>query len=406
MRGHVIKRGNTWGFVHDLERLPDGKRRQVWKGGFATKKAAQTALTESLANLAKGHEPQRRRVTLAGYLNDDWLPSLHDLRPNTRLSYATLARRHLVPHLGDKLIHKITRADCDRLIVTLGQPDTKGKTLRPSTIRRVHALLHACLNGAVRDGLVFVNVATHVRLPRNPKQVRSTWDPAQLQRFLTATWNDPLGPLYLVLATTGMRRGEAVGLRWDDVDLDHGSLAVRQAMISVSYRVLVDEPKSGAGVRTIALDPTTVEALRVLQQRQLQQAELLDAAWATTGLVFTREDGTAWHPEYVSKHFTGLATSAGVPVIRLHDLRHTHASLGLRGGVHLKVMQERLGHSSISVTANMYSHVSPGLQRDAADRVADLTLGSWKPPLANGLQDPLNSQAAGSAERKNPQVGG
>lgn len=413
MRGHVIKRGKTWSFVHDLERLPDGRRRQLWKGGFATRKEAEAALAASLAALAKGMEPSRRRITLEGYLTTEWLPSLHDLRPNTRLSYSTLARRHLLPHLGDRLLHKITRGDCDKLITTLGKPDDRGQTLKPATIRRVHALLHACLNAAVQEGLVFVNVASHVRLPRNPRQTRQIWTPAQLQTFLSHAWDEPLGPLYLLLATTGMRRGEAVGLPWLDVNLSGKSLAVRQAMISVGYEVLIDEPKSRAGERTIALDDVTLDALRAVEQRQLAQAALLGEAWPSTGLVFTRNDGTPWHPEYVSKHFTQLARAAGVPIIRLHDLRHTHASLALKGGVHLKVMQERLGHSSISVTANMYSHVTPGLQQDAADRVADLTLGSWRPPtqvdevrLADGLQDPSKKHEADPPEKENPQVGG
>jgi integrase len=404
-----MKRGGTWSFVHDLERLPEGKRRQVWKSGFPTKKAAEQALATSLSDLAKGIEPIRQRITLRGYLNDEWLPSLHDLRPNTRLSYETLARRHIVPRLGHVLLHQLTRADCERLVRELGQADEKGRVLSPATIRRVHALLHACLNKAVRDGLVFANVATHVRLPRNPRKPRLTWTPEQLQIFLTAAWEDPLGPLYLVLATTGMRRGEAVGLPWSNVDLDRGILAVTQSMLSLSYRVLVDEPKTRSSERTIALDAGTVEALRIVQELQAKNAALLGDAWTDTGLVFTRADGTAWHPGFVSKHFAVLTRNAGLPAIRLHDLRHTHASIGLARGVHLKVMQERLGHSSISVTANMYSHVTPGLQQDAATQIAETALGSWKPRLADGLQDPPRDAPDDDAEacdEQDPQVGG
>ncbi|HYN29075.1 MAG TPA: site-specific integrase [Dermatophilaceae bacterium] len=247
----------------------------------------------------------------------------------------------------------------------------------------MHALLHACLNAALRDGLVHANAAAGVRLPRDRHRTGTTWSPQQLQRFLDATLLDPLGPLFLVLATTGMRRGEAVGLCWSQVDLANCAVSVRQSMLSVRYKVIVDEPKTTRSSRTIAVDPITVAVLRHVQQRQDAQRQLLGSAWHPGDYVFTREDGSPWHPEYVSKRFAVLVKRAGLPRIRLHDLRHTHASLALRGGVHLKVMQERLGHSSISVTANMYSHVAPGLQHDAATRIADLALGSWVPPLAN-----------------------
>jgi integrase len=181
-----------------------------------------------------------------------------------------------------------------------------------------------------------------------------------------------------------MRRGEAVGLCWSQVDLTNRALSVRQSMLSVRYQVLVDKPKTSRSSRTIALDPITVAVLQRLLQQQGTQQQILGSAWHQGDYVFTREDGSPWHPEYVSKRFSSLVKSTALPRIRLHDLRHTHASLALRGGVHLKVMQERLGHSSISVTANMYSHVAPGLQHDAAARIADLALGSWEPPLANG----------------------
>jgi integrase-like protein len=146
--------------------------------------------------------------------------------------------------------------------------------------------------------------------------------------------------------------------------------------------------------------------LKAVRAQQRGAAQLLGRAWTDTGLVFTRADGSAWHPEYVSRHFADLVRQAGVPVIRLHDLRHTHASTVLASGVHLKVMQERLGHSSISVTADLYSHVTPALQHGAAARIAARALGDWHPALTDGLQEAPGDDAAGLSERTNPQVRG
>ncbi len=403
MRGHVFKRGSTWSFIHDVGRRADGRRQQSLKGGFATRREAQAALSESLAQNAKGGVQDPGRLTLREYLLDQWLPTLHDLRPNTRLSYETLTRLHLLPHLGGRQLRRLTRSDCDSLYVRLQKPDpVTGRTLSAATIRRVHAILHAALSAAVQRGLLGHNVSDHVRLPRAPKPRLATWTPEQLQRFLESTQSDRLGPLYLLLATTGLRRGEAVGLPWSAVNLDAGLLAVRQSMVSVAYEVQLGEPKTTYGERTVALDDITLEVLRAVRHQQQGEAHVLGRGWVDTGLVFTRPDGTAWHPETVSKRFVQLARGAGLPPIRLHDLRHTHASLGLFGGVHLKVMQESLGHSSISVTANMYSHVTPGLQRDAAQLVA--TLGEWRPALAKCEQLGPRDDSADPPEGENPQV--
>ncbi len=187
MRGSVYKRGSTWYFVHDAGRRPDGRRRQVKQGGYVTKRAAQAALAESVARTSKGGQQDSARLTLREWLVEQWLPSLHDLRPNTRLSYETLSRLHLLPYLGDRPLSKMTRSDCDRLYLQLQQPDpATGRVLSPATIRRVHAILHATLTAAVQRGLLAHNVSDHVRLPKAPKARRPTWSPEELQRFLQA----------------------------------------------------------------------------------------------------------------------------------------------------------------------------------------------------------------------------
>ncbi|HZL06182.1 MAG TPA: site-specific integrase, partial [Coriobacteriia bacterium] len=162
--------------------------------------------------------------------------------------------------------------------------------------------------------------------------------------------DDRLSPLWHTIAMTGMRRGEAIGLRWSDVDLEGGRLAVRRALIPSGREVIVSEPKTIKGRRVIALDPGTVEVLKAQAARQLDEQKDWDEAWVETGLVFTLENGAALDPESVSRYWRQAVKKSMLPPIRLHDLRHTHATLALRAGIHPKVISERLGHATISIT--------------------------------------------------------
>jgi integrase len=168
---------------------------------------------------------------------------------------------------------------------------------------------------------------------------------------------------------------EMLGLRWVDVDLDRGRVAVRQTLVIAGRQVVISEPKTSRSRRSIALDPRSVAALRSWRAAQAAERLAWGAGWTDSGLVFTREDGTPIHPEWLSDAFEWRIKTAGLPRIRLHDLRHTHASLGLAAGVPIKVMSERLGHTSSSFTADAYQHVTPGLEEEAAATVARLVFG-------------------------------
>ena len=199
-----------------------------------------------------------------------------------------------------------------------------------------------------------------------------TWTKEQLKAFLDAMKDERLSPLWHTIAMTGMRRGEAIGLRWSDVDLDGGRLAVRRALIPSGREVIVSEPKTVKGRRVIAIDPGTVEVLKAQAARQLDEQKDWDEAWVETGLVFTLENGAALDPESVSRYFRLAVKMSMLPQIRLHDLRHTHATLALQAGIHPKVVSERLGHATISITLDTYSHAIPAMQEEAAALIAGL----------------------------------
>jgi integrase len=247
--------------------------------------------------------------------------------------------------------------------------------LAPKTVRNVHNILHRALKDAARWGYLVRNVADVADPPKGKSAQMRVWSPDQLRAFLEHVREDDLYAAWLLIATTGMRRGELAGLRWVDVDLDAGRLSVRQPRVVVANTPQASEPKSARGRRSLALDPVTVAALRRHRARQLEHKLAVGARYQESGLVFTWPDGSPIHPRRFSRWFERHSGRAGLPRIRLHDLRHSYASAALAAGVPAKVVSERLGHATIAVTMDVYSHVLPGLDREAADTVARLILG-------------------------------
>ncbi len=253
--------------------------------------------------------------------------------------------------------------------IVAGNPGRE-RPVGPTTPHRIRASLRAALNGAMRQRLLNLNVAALVELPTAERPAVRVWSGEQLGAFLDASADDRLAALYHVIAYLGLRRGEACGLRWADLDLDAGYARIAQQLVSVGGRVQVAPPKTARGVRTVALDPDTVAELREHRRRQVAERLLWGEAWTDTGLVFGREDGTPLDPAYVTRRFAALTARAGLPKIRLHDVRHTSASVGLASGESMKEISERLGHSSITLTMNTYTHVAPALAAESAKRRA------------------------------------
>jgi integrase len=255
--------------------------------------------------------------------------------------------------------------------------------LSPRTVRCVHTIIHRALKDAVKWGRLVRNPADAADPPRKSATSRpemTTWSAAEVRAFLDHVAEHRLFAAFVLLATTGMRRGEALGLRWCDIDLDAARLSVVQTVVAVNHEVQIGSPKTAKGRRTVALDPGTVAALREHRKRQLEERLLMGAGFTDRGLIFTMPDGGPLHPERFSRTFDREIGKTALPRIRLHDLRHTWATLALGAGVHPKVVQERLGHAGVSITLDVYSHVSDGLHADAAALVASLV----SKPLAAG----------------------
>jgi integrase len=250
-----------------------------------------------------------------------------------------------------------------------------GSALSLATVRYVHAVLSKALADAERKGLVTRNVA---RLASPPKRSATraaemtAWTPAELAAFLDRTTDHYYGPLVRVAAMTGLRRGELCGLRWSDVDLDGSVLVVRQTVQLVAGRIVIGDVKTARSRRRLDVDEHTVAVLRAHRTRQLKLRLAVGAGWRDHGLVFTAPDGQPLNPDTITQWFDRTVRRTELPRIRLHDLRHTHATHLLAAGVNVKIVSERLGHASVAFTLDAYGHVMPGQQASAAAAVAAL----------------------------------
>jgi integrase len=255
------------------------------------------------------------------------------------------------------------------------EKEAPAKGLAPRSVQQVHTILKRALKDAVRWGRIARNPADLVDPPR--RTVRNelrTWSSDEVRTFLEccAAEDDRLLPLWHFLASTGVRRGEALGLRWSDVDLGTATAQVVHTIVEVRGEVLESEPKTAAGRRRLELDPATVTVLRRWKARQAEERLALGSGWTDTGLVFTALEGGPLHPERTSREFVRRVHRHGLPHLSVHGLRHTWATLAMRNNQHPRVVQERLGHTSIAVTLGVYSHVTPSHHREAAELVAGL----------------------------------
>jgi integrase len=380
MRGHVAKRGASWRFQIDIGEDPaTGKRRRRSRSGFKTQREAADEMRKEIARLETtgvvGTAP-----TLAGFVRDEWLPGRRGaLRQSTWASYRDVLEGRVLPRIGALRLDRITPKHVADLIDALGREGNRsafrGPDLSPKTVRNTITILARVFGDAVKRGLIVRNPAEHVERPRHTEEEMRWWSVDEARRFLAHVADDRLSSLYVLALTTGMRRGELLGLKWGDVNLDAGRLAVRRTLIETANQIRWSEPKTAASKRVVTLDAGTVAALRAHRARQLEERLAVGSGYLDGDLVFADVAGEPSHPASVSKAFTRHVEAAGVPAIRFHDLRHTAATTMLEQGVPLKVVSERLGHSSTRITADRYQHVGESMQTEAAAKLGAALLG-------------------------------
>ena len=373
MRGHIRPRGKgKWIFGFDVGRDPTtGKRQQRWHTVKGTKKDAERELRKLLQTVETGSYIEPTKLTFRAFLSQ-WLTDVKPrTAPRTYEGYEWVCRQHIIPALGSvdltKLLPTHLQAHYARALEK-GRLDGSGG-LSPRSVIHQHRIIHEALQDAVKWGLLPRNVAQAVDPPKAPRHEMRTLQVDGVRTLLAALdghW--AYEPIFLAVHT-GMRRSELLGLRWGDVDLAMATVSVQRALHYLRDGSLVfTQPKSQKGVRQVALTPSAVVTLRDYRVQKEQEAVLLGTSITSERLVFCHPDGSPLLPNSLTHAYLRAARSAGLHGVRLHDLRHTHASLMLRQGVHPKIVSERLGHSTVGITLDLYSHVAPGLQEAAAQR--------------------------------------
>jgi integrase len=374
MRGHIAKKGTRYyAVVYEGIDSATGRGRHRWHSAGPTRRDAERLLAELVKRSHDGDYRAPERITLGTYLVERWLPTKQaQLRPSTYDSYRRNIEGHVIPALGARPLQRLVPEDLDGLYASLlanGRRNGSGGGLSPKTVRYIHGILRKALADAQRKGSVARNVADLADPPKASARARRemrVWSAAELLRFLELVEDHHLFVAFFLAANTGMRRGEVLGLRWKDVELDRARLSVNQAVVSVAYEVKVGDVKTDTARRTIDLDGRTVALLRRSRKQQLEDRLAAGRSWDEASFVTARLDGSPIHPDYFSQCFHHAVARSDLPRIRLHDLRHTHASILLRAGQPVKVVSERLGHANPAFTMSVYQHVLPGMQADAA----------------------------------------
>ncbi|MGH3164918.1 MAG: tyrosine-type recombinase/integrase [Trebonia sp.] len=385
----------SWYFSAELPRHIDGGRRRLRRGGYLTCEAADAARNRlSVPVLGDRRDGV---YTVAEWL-ETWVETRARLRDTSRRAYRGHIRLHLRRLLDGVLLRELHIGhvqDAFRRLFSEG--------MTAATARRLLSTLRSGLNAAVRERLIPDNPSRYLKLPkgRRPfavvwtkrrvqewrrtgeRPVVAVWTPAQLAEFLSSVAGHPLFPVYRLVAMRGLRRGEACGLRWDDLDLDEGIAYIsRQLQQDAVGRLRACPLKTESSRRAVALDPETVIVLRAhrsRQERQFSQAGVPPQGW-----VFTHEDGQPLSPDYLTRTFSDLVEEAGLPPVRLHDLRHGAATLMLLAGAELKTIADQLGHSSVVLTADTYLSVAVELGLKAAAAAARLVLEAGRSPPGGG----------------------
>lgn len=357
--GSIYKRADgRWCATISVE----GGRRKAFYG--ETRREVARKKDAALKARADGLPTVGERQTTANYLKS-WLASMKTtLRPNTLASYEASLRKHVIPRVGSVALARLTPQHVQRVYA-----ECLADGLSPSTVHRLHAILHKALDQATRWGLAQRNVAHLVKSPQPTHHEMATLSAEEVRAVIDAARGDRFEALYVLAVTTGMRQGELLALRWRDVNLDAGAVQVRATMQRTAETGMTfSEPKTSGSRRHVSITKAAAAALHRHRTAQAAERLRMGAAWESLDLVFPNEIGRPVSASnLLRRSFFPLLNRAGVPRVRFHDLRHTAATLMLGESIHPKVVAEMLGHTRISTTLDLYSHVTPTMQRSATD---------------------------------------
>jgi integrase len=369
MKGSTFKRGDAWCARWSIDDAATGERRQYSKGGFRLKSEARAHLNTQLGKIADGLWRPDSPLTVSELLLEHWLEAMEsrDLRPATMVQYRKVVGAWINPNIGATKVNALTAKKVNELVRTLRTKKTKtGRDgLSPRSIQLAVGILKAACAWGVANDLLARNPVAGVKRPRGKSRVMQVWTTGEARQFLEFTKEGRLAFAWTLLLTRGLRRGELCGLRWSDVGLETGSITINHTRVTVAGRAVDGEPKTAAGRRAIPLDASLSPILRAHKATQAREKLAAGGAYEESGYLVADELGRPYHPDSVSGWFDDRVKLSGLPRIRLHDTRHTAASLMLASNVPVKVVSEMLGHASPTITLAIYAHVMPGMAEEA-----------------------------------------
>jgi integrase len=369
-----MKRGNSEGSIYPYKKngkkvgyrgaytshTAGGPKRRYVSG--KTREEVRRKLAKAMGDRDGGLVFDAGNLTVGEYM-DRWLKDVRDtVRQSTHERYEHAINPHITPALGRIKLKDLTSAQ-----VRWFYRDRLDSGLSPASVHKLHVVLHKALKAAVADGLIPRNAAAGLKLPKLSREEIDPLSREEALRLLEAARGWKLEALYVLALNTGMRQGELLALKWDDVDLEGGLIRVRRTLTKAGKAYAIGEPKTKGSRRVIRLTATAVDALRDHLSRQLEEMERMGTLYQPGGLVFTTKTGTIINPSNLrNRSFRVLLRAAGLHYIRFHDLRHTCATLLLSKNINPKIVSEMLGHASVSITLDIYSHLLPDMQEKAA----------------------------------------
>ncbi|BCA35680.1 tyrosine-type recombinase/integrase [Bacillus thuringiensis] len=374
MAGRTVKKDqNTkkWYFILTHGKKEDGKPRQFKKRGFKTKQEAHKAMVELEQSLTLGTYIQPNKILYKEYLLERFLEDkMTKVKKQTLNTYRWIVEKHIIPAIGDVELTKLN----PMIIQGLYNKLTKEKVLSDENIQKVHTLINDSLKKAERWGLIARNPAALVDRPKAVKKEITVWNVEEVRQFLKyAKESGRYYIAFLLALTTGMRQGEILGLRWKDVDCENGCVRITQTLSS-DGKDLLPYTKTKSGSRTIDLPEETVTALKK-HWLFIRGEREKNCSYKNLDLVVCTEFGTPTHKSNIRRVFKSIIKKVGIPKIRFHDMRHTHATLLLLQGVNPKIVSERLGHADVRITLDTYSHLLPSMQKDTAIKFGEMLFG-------------------------------
>ena len=371
MKGHIRERSpGHWAIVIDTRDATTGKRKRKWHSFNGTKRAAQIECARLIADIDRGVYLEPSKTTLAQFL-DRWLEHVKaQVAPRTHERYREIVLKNIAPMIGGVLLTKlkpVTVSEAYAKALTSGRRDGTGG-LSPRTVHHLHRVLKQALSQAVRWQLLGRNPVEAVDPPKVERTTMTTYDMAEIAELLAIVRGARIFIPALLAVLCGLRRGEIAALRWRAINLDAGQLSVVESVEQMNNSVRLKEPKAGRA-RTVALPASVVTELRLHRRQQAEELLRLGIRLSDDAFVAAHADGTMMQPTFITHEWVRQISGSGMTRLRFHDLRHSHATALLASGIHPKVASERLGHSKVGITLDLYSHVLPGMQEDAAARV-------------------------------------